>query len=76
MLKVIPHAYVQHVAIEGLATVGGIQGKIADTTIDVLKFHEVEPVIKWVDDFIFIGVPFHSWMVLNHPSHSSSTTPQ
>jgi len=44
--------YVQHVAIEGLAMVGGIQENIADVTIALLKFHEVGPNIKWVDYFI------------------------
>src|SRR5882724_8809339 len=50
--------YVQHVAIKGLATAGGIQGCIADVTLAILKFHGIEPAIKWVNDFVFFRVPF------------------
>ena len=48
--------YVQHVAIEGLAT-SRIQGTVADATIFLLKFHKIEPAIKWVDNFIFFRCP-------------------
>ena len=44
--------FVQHVAIEGLVTTGGIQGTIADA-LGILDFHGIRPTIKWVDDFIF-----------------------
>src|SRR5882724_3394254 len=47
------NVYVQHIAIEGLATAGGIQGTIANATVKLLKFHTIDPAIKWVDDFIF-----------------------
>jgi len=49
--------YIQHVAIEGLATAGGIQGNVADATIALLKYHRMEPTIKWVDDFVFFHCP-------------------
>jgi len=49
--------YVQHVAIEGLATAGGIQGCIADAALEILKHHKVKLAVKWVDDFIFFWVP-------------------
>jgi len=48
---------VRHVAIEGLATAGGIQGAMANAMVAPLKFHKVEPTIKWVDDFIFFRSP-------------------
>jgi len=38
--------YVKHVAIEGLATDGGIQGNIVHATLALLKFHKVEPMVK------------------------------
>jgi len=44
--------YVQHVTIEGLAMAGGIQGNVADATLTILKYHKVEPAIKWVDNFV------------------------
>ncbi len=49
--------YVQHVAIEGLATTGGIQGTIADACITLLKWKGIHPVVKWVDNFIFFHSP-------------------
>ena len=47
------HIYVQHVAIEGLATARGIQGSIADACVALLKSAGIHPVVKWVDDFVF-----------------------
>src|SRR5882672_1116826 len=49
--------YVQHVAIEGLATAGGIQGTVADATVSFLKFHNIQPTIKWVNNFVFFRSP-------------------
>src|SRR5882724_8189088 len=49
--------YVQHVAIEGLATVGGIQGMVADACVLILKHHDIGPAMKWVDDFMFFRTP-------------------
>ena len=49
--------YVKHVTIEGLETTGGIQGNVADAMVALLKFHKVEPVVKWVDNFIFFRSP-------------------
>jgi len=49
--------YMQHVAFEGLATAGGIQGCVTDATLDVLIFHNIEPAVEWVDDFIFFRFP-------------------
>jgi len=49
--------YVQHAMIKGLATAGHIQGCVTDVTLSVLKFHEIKPAVKWVDDFVFFRVP-------------------
>jgi len=53
--------------IEGLAMVGGIQANVVDTTIYFLKFHGVEPTIKWVDDFIFFRSPMVSALGTSSP---------
>jgi len=45
----------QHVTVEGLATIGGIQGNVANATVTLLKHHKIDPVVKWVDDFVFFG---------------------
>ena len=49
--------YVQHVAIEGLATAGGIQGTVADACLQILEYHGIKPVVKWVDDFVLFREP-------------------
>src|SRR6266481_9627667 len=65
--------YVQHVAIEGLATAGGIQGMIADTCIALLKWKGIHPVVKWVDDFVFFQFPQSSSTLPNDcTAHSYS----
>jgi len=48
--------YVKHMAIEGLATAGGIQGNVADTSLAILKYCGVEVAMNWVDDFVFFRV--------------------
>ena len=48
--------YVQHITVEGLSTASGIQGSMVDTTMAILKFHDIQPTIKWVDDFIVFFV--------------------
>ena len=59
--------YIQHVAIEGLTTAGGIQGTVADVCLAVLEFHGVKPIVKWVNDFVFFCKPIHPAI---HPTHS------
>ena len=36
-----------------LTIAGGIQGTIADACLRILVHHNIKPVVKWVDDFIF-----------------------
>ena len=59
--------YVQHVAIEGLATAGGIQGNVADACVALLNWHGIKLVVKWVDDFVFFCTP-----VIASPGHPVS----
>jgi len=49
--------YVDHVFPFGLATAPGIQGCVADATVDILAFWKIAPVFKWVDDFSFLHEP-------------------
>ena len=49
--------YVKHNAIEGLSSAGSIQGTLADACIKILKANKIEPVFKWVDDFIIFRSP-------------------
>src|SRR5882724_9833049 len=39
--------FVGHVAVEGLATTGSIQGIPANALLDILHFHGIEHVFKW-----------------------------
>ena len=43
--------------IEGLATASSIQGGVVDAMVALLKFHGINPCIKWVDNFIFFRSP-------------------
>jgi len=52
--------YIQHNAIEGLASAGGIQGAPADACIEILRVHKISPVFKWVNDFVIFRSPSSS----------------
>jgi hypothetical protein len=54
--------YVEHCAVFGLATAGGIQGSVADATVAIFTFLSLDFIIKWVDDFCFFRIPIGSIM--------------
>ena len=54
--------YVQHNAIEGLSSAGGIQGTPADVCIEILRASKIMPILKWVDDFVIFRSPSTSSM--------------
>jgi hypothetical protein len=41
----------------GLASTSGLQGEVADATIDIWEHHEVSPAVKWIDDFNVFRFP-------------------
>ena len=43
--------YIEHNVPFGLASASGLQGEVADATVDIWHSLRVGPVIKWVDDF-------------------------
>lgn len=45
--------FIDHVFPFGLTTAGGIQGHIADATVDILQSVDLGPIKKWVDDHTF-----------------------
>jgi len=49
--------FVNHVFPFGLATAPGVQGCIADVTVDILEAQEIAPVFMWVDNFNFMCRP-------------------
>ena len=63
--------FIQHIAIEGLATAGGIQGTVANACLQILAHHNIKPVVKWVDDFIFFREPALSPSSRPNPNHPS-----
>jgi len=52
--------YVDHCAMEGLSSVGNIQGTPADALVAVLHHHGIPNVLKWVDDFCVFRSPSNS----------------
>jgi len=44
----------------GLATSSGMQGEVADATIDIWVKMGVGPAVKWVDDFVLFRFPVPS----------------
>jgi len=49
--------YVQYNAIEGLSSMGGIQGAPADACIKILHAKKITPMFKWVDNFVIFRSP-------------------
>ena len=49
--------YIDHVVPFGLSTACGIQGIIADATVDIVAAHGYGPTHKWVDDFSLFREP-------------------
>jgi hypothetical protein len=41
----------------GFTNSSGLLGHIADALCDILRFQGMSPVLKWVDDFMFICLP-------------------
>ncbi|GBE80134.1 hypothetical protein SCP_0213370 [Sparassis crispa] len=49
--------YMDHNVPFGLASASGLQGEIADATVDVWESLAVSPIVKWVDDFTLFRFP-------------------
>jgi hypothetical protein len=43
--------YIDQNILFGLASVAGLQGKVADAIIDIWNYLGVDPTLKWIDDF-------------------------
>ncbi|KAE8238997.1 hypothetical protein A4X13_0g8295 [Tilletia indica] len=41
----------------GLAPATGVWGCVADGLADICRAHGIGPILKWVDDFLFLSVP-------------------
>jgi len=54
--------YVRHVAVEGLATAGRIQGNTVDALLDILWHYGILHVFKWVDDVVIFRSPVCSFI--------------
>lgn len=57
--------WIDHTFPFGLTTAGGVQGHVADATVDILAKLDVSPIKKWVDD--------HS--IFRYPSSGGETLP-
>ena len=52
--------YVDHYAMEGLSSVGNIQGTPADALVAILHHHSIPNILKWVDNFCVFFSPSNS----------------
>ena len=59
--------YVKHCTVFGLASLGGIQGTVADAAVVVFMFHGMSCHVKWVNNFVFFCSPIQ---VLINPDGS------
>jgi hypothetical protein len=49
--------YIDHNVPFGLTSASGLQGEVADATVDIWEHHGVSPAVKWVDDFNVFRFP-------------------
>jgi hypothetical protein len=52
--------YIDHVAPFGASSSGGVFGRLADSLMAMLRFHQIGPALNWVDDFLFFAFPTNS----------------
>jgi hypothetical protein len=57
--------YIDHNIPFGLTSSAGLQGKVADATIDIWEYHKVTPAVKWVDDFNIFHFPKSNGLFLS-----------
>ena len=50
----------------GCATAGGLFGMFGDALADLLRAKGIGPILKWVDDFLFIRIPQVDIPTYNH----------
>lgn len=55
----------------GGATAGGLFGLFGDALADILRAKGIGPILKWVDDFIFVRIPRNSIMAYNKERSSN-----
>jgi hypothetical protein len=60
--------FIDHVFPFGLATAGGVQGNVADATVDILSSFELGPIKKWVDDHTFFRFAYCGGFMLPNGS--------
>lgn len=56
--------WIDHTFPFGLTTAGGVQGHVADATVDILANLDVTPIKKWVDDHSIFRFPFGGGILL------------
>jgi hypothetical protein len=62
--------FIDHVFPFGLSTAGGVQGHVADATVDILSSKDLGPIKKWVDDHTFFRFPCGGGKILADGSRS------
>ncbi|KAE8217483.1 hypothetical protein CF319_g8436 [Tilletia indica] len=50
----------------GLSPATGVWGLVADAIADLCRAQGLGPILKWVDDYLFLSVPLHALPHVNH----------
>jgi len=64
VVEVDGQLFIDHVFLFGLATAGGVQGHVADATIDILHLLDLGHIKKWVDDHTFFRFAISGGLLL------------
>jgi hypothetical protein len=64
VIEVDRQLFIDHVFPFGLATAGGVQGHVADATVDILHSLDLGPIKKWVDDHTFFRFAISGGLLL------------
>jgi hypothetical protein len=56
--------WIDHTFPFGLTTAGGVQGNVADATVDILAHLDVSPIKKWVDGHSIFRYPCGGGVIL------------
>ena len=57
----------------GCATAGGLFGLFGDALADLLRARGIGPIVKWVDDFLFVRIPVQEIPKYNQQRHANGT---
>ena len=57
----------------GFRPLGGLYGKVGNTGIDIMHASGIGPILRWVDDHLFIRIPSSTLMSYNQLRNDTAT---